>query len=122
MPHQAHLMQLNHVQYLQPTLATPQDSYIVYQSYPSHSTDDRPQAEDPATTAATATFDELPIVVPSYPTCPHEEIIREDELEEWVAKRALEFAFTRHGERRRSAKKRELMSKAWETRCSGTRT
>ncbi|KAJ9124279.1 hypothetical protein QFC22_001079 [Naganishia vaughanmartiniae] len=97
-------MPMNDNQYLQPTLATPHDSYITFPNYSSHTTDDSTQQDDLATTAAQTTFDELPIVVPSYPTCPHKEVIREDQVEEWVGRRALEFAFTRHGERR-SAKK-----------------
>ncbi|KAJ9106175.1 hypothetical protein QFC21_001318 [Naganishia friedmannii] len=104
MSHDVHLMAINDQQYIQPTLATPQDSYIAFSSYPSPTTDDRRQANDPAaavsTAAGGATFDQLPVVVPSYPTCPHKEVIREDQVEEWVGRRALEFAFTRHGERR----------------------
>jgi hypothetical protein len=45
--------------------------------------------------------DDLPIRVPRFATCPHKETLHsEAQVEEWIAARAMEFAFTKHGERK----------------------
>lgn len=45
--------------------------------------------------------DDFPIRVPHFPECPHQETLAsEAQVEEWIAVRAMEFAFTKHGERK----------------------
>lgn len=45
--------------------------------------------------------DDFPIRVPNFPECPHQETLSNQvQVEEWIAARAMEFAFTRHGERK----------------------
>lgn len=62
--------------------------------HPSHQASSSRQDPQPVA-------DDLPIRVPNFPDCPHKETLKSEvQVEEWIAARAMEFAFTKHGERK----------------------
>lgn len=70
-----------------------QESYILDQQdgHPEHCRSASIDEED----------EELPIHVPDYPTCPHTQVLEDEtQVEDWIEARAMEFAFTKHGERK----------------------
>lgn len=56
--------------------------------------------------------EELPVRVPNYLTCPHIEMLQNEiQAAEWIQARAMEFAFTKHGERKSKKSAREAQDR-----------
>ncbi|KAJ9117303.1 hypothetical protein QFC20_000450 [Naganishia adeliensis] len=75
------------------------DSRLQQESFTAEDQDGHPG--QPSSASVAEEDDELPIHVPDYPTCPWKQVLEDEtQVDEWVAARALEFAFTKHGERK----------------------
>lgn len=75
------------------------DSHLQQDSFTAEDQDGH--SGQPSSASVAEEDDELPIHVPDYPTCPWKQVLEDEtQVDEWVAARALEFAFTKHGERK----------------------
>lgn len=72
-------------------------------SHPVGNLSGRPSSQQNASTLQdiVPSSDDFPIRVPVFSECPHKETLSNQvQVEEWIAARAMEFAFTKHGERK----------------------